>query len=158
MIQAKEISILKISDIKLNPKNRNKHPLDQIDRLVEVIRYQGFRRPVTVSNRTGLLTCGEGRFLAAKRLKMTHIPVMFQDYETEAQEYADAIADNALDKWSSLDLAQIGLDITDFGPDFDLKVLGLKDFNLDFEPGTIEEQGKLDEKKKHICPECGHEF
>jgi len=28
----------------------------------------------------------------------------------------------------------------------------------DFEPAGIEDQGKLDEKKKIICPECGHEF
>lgn len=27
-----------------------------------------------------------------------------------------------------------------------------------FEPVGIEEQGRLDEKKKVICPECGHEF
>lgn len=28
----------------------------------------------------------------------------------------------------------------------------------DFNPATEEEQGKLDEKKKIECPECGHEF
>lgn len=28
----------------------------------------------------------------------------------------------------------------------------------DFEPAGIEDQGILDEKKKIICPECGHEF
>lgn len=27
-----------------------------------------------------------------------------------------------------------------------------------FEPVGVEEQGRLDEKKKVICPECGHEF
>lgn len=28
----------------------------------------------------------------------------------------------------------------------------------DFEPVGVEEQGRLDEKKKVVCPECGHEF
>jgi hypothetical protein len=28
----------------------------------------------------------------------------------------------------------------------------------DFQPVGIEEQGRLDEKQKHICPECGHAF
>jgi len=28
----------------------------------------------------------------------------------------------------------------------------------DFEPGSIEDQGRLDEKAKVACPECGHEF
>lgn len=31
-------------------------------------------------------------------------------------------------------------------------------FMPDFEPVGIDEQGRLDEKKKVICPECGHEF
>jgi hypothetical protein len=28
----------------------------------------------------------------------------------------------------------------------------------DFSPVGIDEQGRLDEKKRVICPECGHEF
>jgi len=27
-----------------------------------------------------------------------------------------------------------------------------------FEPGTEEDQGRLDEKTKVCCPECAHEF
>jgi ParB-like chromosome segregation protein Spo0J len=102
-IKAKEISLVPISEIKLNPKNRNKHPKEQIDRLVDILKYQGFRRPVSISNRTGHLVCGEGRYLAAKKLKMESIPAIFQDYESEQQEFSDAIADNAIDKWAELD-------------------------------------------------------
>jgi hypothetical protein len=28
----------------------------------------------------------------------------------------------------------------------------------DFQPGTIDDQGRLDQKAKTTCPECGHEF
>jgi len=28
----------------------------------------------------------------------------------------------------------------------------------DFEPGSIEDQGRLDQKKPVTCPNCGHEF
>ena len=28
----------------------------------------------------------------------------------------------------------------------------------DFQPGSIDDQGKLDEKAKTTCPECGHKF
>ena len=28
----------------------------------------------------------------------------------------------------------------------------------DFEPSPVEDQGRLDEKTKTQCPECGHEF
>lgn len=33
-----------------------------------------------------------------------------------------------------------------------------EDQDVEFEEGSEEEQGKLDEKAKVICPECGHEF
>ncbi len=135
-IQAKEIKLVPISEIVLNPKNRNSHPQGQIDHLTRIIKYQGFRRPVTISNRTGQLVCGEGRFLAAKKLGMTAVPAMFQDYADEAQEFSDGIADNALDKQAELNTSDILKDVLDLGPDFDLDFLGIPDFKLpeDFAP------------------------
>ena len=136
-IFAKDIKLVPISEIKLNPKNRNKHPKDQIDRLVKIIKETGFRRPGTISNRTGYLVCGEGRYLAAKELGLDAIPVMYQDYANAKQELADAVADNAIDKWASLDTSGIMEDVKAF-PDFDLDLLGIKDFRI-VEP-TIEPQ------------------
>lgn len=120
-----------ISEIKLNPKNRNKHPKDQIDRIVKVMKYNGIRRCITVSNRSGVLSVGEGRYLAMKQLGIKEVPVNFQDYDNEEAEYADGVADNALGHWSDLDRAGINSDIIDLGPDFDIDLLGLKDFKLD---------------------------
>lgn len=128
-IKAREIRLIPISDIKLNPKNRNKHPKEQIDRLTEIIKYQGFRRPVSISNRTGLLVCGEGRYLAAKNLNFNEIPAIFQDYDGPEQEFADAIADNAIDKWSELDTSGIIDDVKKF-EEFELDLLGIKDFRI----------------------------
>lgn len=130
-IESKEIKLVPLSEIKLNPKNRNKHPTDQIDRLIDIIKYQGFRRPVTISNLSGFLSCGEGRYLAAKKLKINAIPAMYQDYDSPEQEYADGIADNAIDKWAELDLTSIQNDLADLGKDFDIDVLGIKNFELD---------------------------
>ena len=128
-IKAREIRLIPISDIKLNPKNRNKHPKEQIDRLTEIIKYQGFRRPVSISNRTGLLVCGEGRYLAAKNLNFNEIPAIFQDYDGPEQEFADAISDNAIDKWSELDTSGIIDDVKKF-EEFELDLLGIKDFRI----------------------------
>lgn len=130
-IKSKNIEIYKIDEIKLNPNNRNKHPEEQIDRLSKIIKYQGFRRPVTISNRTGFLVAGEGRYLAAKKLGYTEIPVMFQDYESEEQEYADGIADNAVDKMAQLDYSSINLDLQNLGPEFDIDLLGIQNFFLE---------------------------
>lgn len=143
-IKAKEIRLVPLAEIKLNPKNRNKHPDDQIDRLVEIIRYQGFRRPVTISTRTGFLNCGEGRYLAAKKIGMAEIPATFQDYDSPEQEFADAIADNALDKWASLDHVGINQDLEELGADFNIEMLGIKDFEKadidELEPGADENE------------------
>ncbi len=149
LIEAKEIVLVPLKDIKLNPKNRNKHTPEQIDHLARIIKKTGFRRPGTISNRSGFLNCGEGRYLAAKKIGMTHMPVMYQDYESEALEYADAIADNALDKQAELDNASILQDVLDLGPEFDFDLLGIPDFKL---PEDFDPQSDEDSVPEHVEP------
>lgn len=117
--------------LKPHPKNRNKHPSDQIDRLIKILEYQGWRYPIKVSNVSGFMTSGHGRNLAALKMGIKEVPVSFQDYESDEQEYADVQADNAIASWSDLDLSLINSDIGDLGPDFDIDLLGIKDFKLD---------------------------
>lgn len=131
MIASKDIKLTKLSEIKINPNNRNNHPKDQIERLCKVIEYQGFRSPLIVSNRTGMLVAGHGRLLAARKLKMIEVPVMFQDFQDESQEYACMVSDNAIASWSELDLSSINTDIGDLGPDFDIDLLGLPNFAIE---------------------------
>lgn len=164
-IHADKIELIDIDEIVLNPKNNNQHPEAQINQLVKIIKYNGFRSPPTISNRTGFLVCGEGRIQAAKLLGMTKIPVMFQDFENEAAEYSHLTADNAVQAQSILDYAKVNEEIINFGPDYDIDWLGIKDFKLNFEKinfeaGSIDEQGKLDEKKPLVtqCPNCGECF
>ena len=114
-----------------HPKNRNKHPDDQIKRLADILKYQGWRYPIKVSKQTGFITSGHGRLLAARLNGWDKVPINKQDYENEDQEYADVQADNAIASWAELDLAGINLDLADLGPDFDLDLLGIKDFELE---------------------------
>lgn len=48
------------------------------------------------------------------------------------------------------------------GEDFDFEDFDFPDFSYDpipdFIPVGEDEQGKLDQKAKYVCPECGHEF
>ena len=73
-IQSKDVQFVPVAELIPNPKNPNKHPPEQIDRLCKLIEYQGFRNPVVVSNRTGLIVVGHGRFEAAKKLGMETLP------------------------------------------------------------------------------------
>lgn len=130
-IRSKEITLVKCSELKPNPKNRNIHSKDQIDRLAEIIKYQGFRNPITVSNQSGFIVAGHGRLEAAKQLGIEAVPVIYQDFESEEQEYAAQVSDNAIASWAELDLSGINADLGDLGPDFDIDLLGIKNFFID---------------------------
>lgn len=156
-IKSREIKIVSTSEIKLNPKNRNQHPEDQIARLAEIIKAEGFRVPLVISNRSGLLVAGHGRLQAAQMLGLTSVPVIYQDFESEEQEYRVGISDNAISSWAELDLSGIHADLPEMAP-FDLELLGLKNFQ--FEPPNIEDFADADENKMKIytCPHCSKEF
>lgn len=86
-----------------NPKNPNKHPESQVELLAQIIQAQGWRNPITISNLSGMVVKGHGRLLAAKLLGRTEVPVDHQNYASEAEEYADLIADNRLSELSEID-------------------------------------------------------
>lgn len=136
--------MISIQELKLHPKNRNKHPDDQISRLAAILKYQGWRYPVKVSNLSRLVISGHGRILAAKINGWTEVPVSFQDYDSEEQEYADLQADNAIASWAELDLSGINSDIEHLGPDFDIDLLGIKNFVIEpvdkLAPGCDEDE------------------
>lgn len=123
--------MLKSADLKHHPKNPNSHDEEQINRLAEILKYQGWRYPIKVSNQSGYITSGHGRLAAALKLGLTEVPISFQDYDNEDQEYADLVADNAIASWSILDRAQIDIEIKNFPTDFNLDLLGIKDFSFD---------------------------
>jgi len=133
-----------------NPRNPNKHPEEQIERLAKIIDYQGMRSPIVVSNRSGFITKGHGRLEALKKLGWDKAPVDYQDYEDEAQEYADMVADNAIAEWAAQDLKEINMEMLDLGPDLDVDMLGIKDF-------VIEPIEKYDEETQDDVPEVTHD-
>lgn len=140
-IEAKDVRLVPVGDLKPNPKNRNNHPAEQIDRLCEIIKYQGFRQPVVVSNRSGFVVAGHGRLMAAKKLELETVPVLFQDFESEDQEYAFGVSDNAIASWAELDLSGINQDALDFGADFNIDMLGIGNFKVEETEKTSNESG-----------------
>lgn len=129
-IKANEIKMVPVSEIVPNPKNPNIHTPEQIERLVKLINFQGFRNPLIVSKRSGFLVAGHGRLEAAVKAGLETVPVIYQDFDNEAMEYAYVVSDNAVAEWATLDLASINAELPDLGP-FDIDLLGIKDFTLD---------------------------
>jgi DNA modification methylase len=118
--------LVPIENLRPNPRNPNRHPQFQIELLAKVIRAQGWRAPVTVSRRSGLVVRGHCRLAAARLLGLARVPVDFQEYGTEEAELADLVADNRIGELSEpdpslladllarLDLTTLDMDLTGY--------------------------------------------
>lgn len=144
-----------------NPRKNDPNVL----RMVGLIREFGFRIPVLVKS-DGSVIDGHLRIKAAQKLGMEEMPCIIADGMTDAQVKAFRIAANKSVEWSEWDTELLRLEIEDLKDmDFDLEMtgLGMEEIadillNAEFGEEPAESQPRLDEKKKVICPKCGHEF
>ena len=126
-IQSTEIVNVSVNQLVPYDKNMNKHTPDQIDRLVKLIEYQGFRDPLIVQKGTNVVAAGHGRLEAAKKMGLSEVPVTYQEFESKEQFYAFVVSHNAINSnnWDGgLDLGQINQDFLELGPDLDIEMLG----------------------------------
>ncbi len=133
-----------------HPRNPNKHPAHQIGLLSKLIKHQGWRHPIIVSKQSGFIVAGHGRLESALKLKAELVPVDYQDFENEAQEYQFMASDNAIQELAELDFAMVKNDVLDFGPDFDLEMLGIPDFELDAKKTNESLDSNEDESQQFI--------
>lgn len=95
--------LVSLASLQPNPRNPNIHPDNQIEALSAIIVANGWRSPITVSNRSGMIVRGHGRYLSAVLLKEKKVPVDYQDYVTEGEEWRDLLADNKIAELSERD-------------------------------------------------------
>lgn len=158
IIHATEIVLIDPKSIELNERNYNTHPDDQIETLAKGIEYYGFRDPIVISKLNGVCPEGEGRILAAIKLGMAKIPVMFQEFSSKDLQEQYGLFHNGIAKQSQIDLSRVHVDLSNWGPDFDLLLTGIKGFELT--PLNIDEpEPRSDPKEKDTelikCPNCG---
>ena len=119
-----KIDYLKPTDLIPYNKNAKRHPAEQIKLIANSIKEFGFQQPIVV-DKDNVVVIGHGRLLAAKRLKMTEVPVVRVDTLTEDQVKALRLADNSVaeSEWNmdflKSEVAEIELDMTDFGINID---------------------------------------
>lgn len=144
--------IVPIGSVTPNPRNPNQHPESQIAMLAQIIEGQGWRNPIVVSKRSGFITKGHCRLLAAQLLKVKEVPVDDQEYENDAAEFADMIADNRIAELAQLDSVMLKdllseIDTTDvenvMSGYSDKEIEALMTGNEDIDP---EEYSELDEE------------
>ncbi len=97
-----------ISQVIPNPENPNVHPDEQLEILAGILKVNGWRQPIVVSKLSGMVVKGHGRLQTAKFMKLTEVPVDFQNYVDEQAEYQDMIADNRAAQLSYVDAFKLG--------------------------------------------------
>lgn len=130
-ICCKYSKLVPVAEVKDHPRNPNRHNVMQIALLAEVIRLNGWRRPIVVSNLSGFVTKGHGRLEAAKKLGITEVPVEFQDYASEAEEMADMLADNRIAELAHVDEAGLNAILAEI-KDSDLPIVAAGFREADF--------------------------
>lgn len=150
-VKSKSIEMVDINQIIPNPKNANRHSIEQIKRLEKLITHQGFRNPLIVSNRSGFLIVGHGRLLAATNLGIEKLPVIYQDFDSEAQEYSYLISDNEIARWAELDKQAIFDELENIELE-DIELLGIENFQLfDLDSASeIDIDTENNDAKKHV--------
>ncbi|MAS82734.1 MAG: hypothetical protein CMF45_08595 [Legionellales bacterium] len=153
-VHCKYDKLVAVKDIKPNPKNPNIHPKQQIELLAKVLQETGWRAPIVVSNRSGLVVKGHGRLAAAQRAGMKEVPVDFQDYESADEERADLLADNKLAELSDTDKDLVKSLLGDFSEGFDMSLTGFK--QDEFIKEATEQAGVVEETPQYpIVPVHG---
>lgn len=135
--------------------------------IYQSIEANGFYGAIVAQRSTGYILAGNHRYKAAVEAGAKSVPVIWVDVDDETAVRV-LLADNRTNDVASYDnavLAEIltelangpGLEGTGYdGDDLDQIIGDL--VGPDFAPGTEDEQGRLDQKKPTVCPECGHEW
>jgi len=145
--------------------NSRTHSDEQVVQIAASIKEFGWTNPILTDGENGVIA-GHGRLLAARQLGYKTVPCIELSHLSEVQKKAYILADNKLAEnagWS-MDILALELHGLNSGG-FDLGLLGFSAdelteimFEPNFEPGTEDDQGRLDKKTPVVCPKCSHEF
>lgn len=137
-----QIVELPTSELVEYPRNSKLHPHEQVDQIASSIEEFGFNSPILAwHNDEGEpeIIAGHGRLMAAKKLGMEKLPVVFLDHMTEEQRRAYILVDNKLTMNSDFDLEILADEIAA------LDSFDMSEYGFEIEAGEIDEV--LDEEE-----------
>jgi hypothetical protein len=158
-VHCSHTALVNPNKLKPNPDNPNRHSAHQIQILAAIIEEQGWRAPITVSKRSGLIVRGHGRLDAALLMGCEVVPVDEQDYATEAEELADLLADNRLSELAELDegdLRKVIERLRGADPDFDVELTGFMEDEIAKLFNEEEDEGELEMIPRMECQPFEH--
>jgi DNA modification methylase len=111
-------------------RNARTHTDEQVAQVAASIREFGWTNPILVAA-DGTIIAGHARLLAARKLKMTEVPVIVLDHLSDAQRRALVLADNRLALDAGWDEEMLRVELASLQEDgFDLEVVGFTDAEL----------------------------
>lgn len=153
------------TDMLLEYRNNAKlHPSEQVDQIASSIEEFGFNSPILAwHNDDGEpeIVAGHGRLMAAKKLGLTQLPVVFLDHMSEEQRRAYMLVDNQLTMNSGFDLDILSIELGEI-TNIDMSQYDF-DIYLGPEKGVTTGQAEFKEFDEDIettyrCPKCGYEW
>ena len=144
--------ILDVAKVVGNPRNPNQHPKKQIEMLAGIIKATGWRANITISRLSGYVVKGHGRLAAAIAAGLSKVPVEYQNYTSEAEEWADLTADNRIaeladmsttmlaDLLQEIDTGEFPLELTGYTEEDLGSIIGAIDGDGDAEPNDQDDE------------------
>jgi len=162
--RVKELRRVRAGDLMPNPKNWRTHPASQADALKGILAEVGYADALLARELPdGTLVLVDGH-LRAETTPELEVPVLILDVnEAEADKLLlslDPLA--ALAETNAIALDSLLREVDTGSEGLQQMYADLAEaagiIPPDFEPASAEDQGRLDQKAKTTCPECGHEF
>tara|TARA_R100001443_G_scaffold116996_1_gene139431 strand:+ start:3071 stop:3580 length:510 start_codon:yes stop_codon:yes gene_type:complete len=146
-------------------RNARTHSDEQVAQICGSIKEFGFTNPVLIDSEK-VIIAGHGRVMAAQRMGLSEVPCITLDYLTEAQKKAFIIADNKLALNAGWDEELLKVELKELKDiDFNVELTGFSleeitdiFFEPEFEIGSEDEQGGLDNQTRCKCPKCDFIF
>ncbi len=141
-----------IDRIKPYPNNPRSISPEAIEKIGESLKAFSFRQPIVV-DKDGIIICGHGRWLGARHIGLTEVPVHVAHDLTPEQSRAYRIADNRVAQESDWDSDLLKVELMDLGGMFtgfdgdELADLGGSDAEI-----AVDDQAA----DPVTCPKCGH--
>lgn len=174
-----EIQYIKTDELLEYPSNAKLHPSMQIDQIAASIEEFNFNNPILAwHNDEGEaeIVAGHGRLMAARRLGIEELPVVFLDHLSDEARRAYLLVDNQLTMNTGFDadilkdeldaITEIDMGQFDFSfevPSIDDEFMG-DSFEERKQPEVKNTSEEIDlddfddERFEHECPRCGFRF
>jgi site-specific DNA-methyltransferase (adenine-specific) len=148
-----QVQKYKVEDLIPYVNNSRTHSETQVAQIAASIKEFGWTNPILVDGSKGIIA-GHGRLQAARKLKLTEVPVIELTHLTETQKKALIIADNKLALNAGWDNELLTIELNELLADgFALDILGfdINELNALMQPEIVE--GLTDEDAVPEIPE-----